>query len=98
METCFNWCEPGWCYFSSDEAIWINRLRKLAEAHPGECVIERQPETNCGIIYGRFPAKWLRVKPPVQLELTDEERAKRAENLRKISEQRRTKANAEAED
>lgn len=83
METCINYCEPGFAYMSSDERRWINRIRQLNEKHPDECIILRQPETNEGCIYAKFPIKWVRVSPPKQVVLTDEDRAKRREILLK---------------
>lgn len=84
METCINYCEPGFAFMSSDERRWIKRLRLLAEEHPDECFILKQPEDNGGFIYSKFPIKWARVMPPRKMSLTDEERAKRSEKLRLI--------------
>jgi len=75
MDTCINYCEPGWAFMSSDERRWINRLNKLAETHPDECIILEKPETNNGFIYAKFPIKWARVSPPRQVVMTDEKRA-----------------------
>ena len=86
METCIEYCEPGWAYMSSDERRWVNHLRKLAEQHPDECVILKQPEENQGFIYAKFPQKWARVKPPQQRVMSDEKRANLIENLRRYRE------------
>ena len=84
METCINYCEPGLAFMSSDERRWINHLRKLSVSRPYECIIIKQPEDNDGFIYVKFPQKWVRVKPPNQVIITDEERARRRENIIKI--------------
>ena len=89
METCINYCEPGWAYMSSDERRWINKLRTLAEKHPDECVIIKQPDENDGVIYGKFPQKWMRVAPPKQVVMSDERKAFLAQ---KLEQYRRTKA------
>ena len=89
VETCINYCEPGWAYVSSDERKWINRLRNLAKDKPEECVIMKQPEDNGGFIYGKVPQKWVRITPPRVHELTDEQKAKGAERLRIYREQRK---------
>lgn len=81
LDTCINYCEPGWAYISSDERRWINRIRKLSELHPEECIIIKQPEANDGFIYSKFPQKWARVTPPRQVIVSDDERARRRENL-----------------
>ena len=83
METCIEYCEPGWAWMSTDERRWINKLRKLAEERPDECVILKQPEDNGGFIYAKFPQKWVRVNPPKVVNLTDEQKAARAEALLK---------------
>lgn len=67
---------------SSDERRWINALCKLAAEHPDECVILEQPETNGGFIYGKFPQKWVKVRPPRQIVMDEERRANLVENLR----------------
>ena len=82
METCIDYCEPDWAFMSSDERRWINRLEGLHKERPDECIIIRHPAENNGVIYAKFPIKWVRVKPPKQVYLTDEEKAKRAEILR----------------
>lgn len=81
METCIEYCEPGWAWMSTDERRWINKLRKLAHERPDECIILKQPEENDGFIYAKFPQKWVRVNPPKVVNMTDEERAARAAAL-----------------
>ena len=98
METCINYCEPGWAFFSSDEHRWINHIRKLTEEYPGECIILKQPEENGGFIYAKFPQKWARVKPPRKDTLSDSERAKRRELLDIIRQTRLNKSNGEPGD
>lgn len=83
METCIEYCEPGWAWMSTDERRWINKLRKLAHDRPEECIILKQPEENGGFIYAKFPQKWVRVNPPKVVNLTDEQKAARAEALLK---------------
>lgn len=78
METCINYCEPGFAYISSDERRWINRMNKLADEYPDDCTIIKRPEDNGGFIYCRFPQKWARVNPPKRVAMTDEEKARRA--------------------
>ena len=81
METCIEYCEPGWAWMSTDERRWINKLRKLAHERPDECIILKQPEENDGFIYAKFPQKWVRVNPPKVVNMTEEERAARAAAL-----------------
>jgi len=83
METCIEYCEPGWAWMSTDERRWINKLRKLAHERPDECIILKQPEENDGFIYAKFPQKWVRVNPPKVVNMTDEQKAERAAALLK---------------
>lgn len=89
METCYNYCydrnhNDHVAYFSSDEIKWINKIRKLAEKHPDEVTILREPEDNDGVIYCRLPQSWLKVQP--NRKLTDEERRIATERLARLRE------------
>lgn len=77
MDTCFNYSGSGHMYMSSDERRWIDLVHQLALDYPDECIIVKEPEHNHGYIYCKFPQKWLRVKPPKRLTITDEERERR---------------------
>ena len=76
METCFNYCSREAGFFSSDERIWINKVRKLKEKYPDQVTILAEPENNDGCIYAKMPVKFLKLQGPAQrAELTDEEKA-----------------------
>ena len=92
IETCINYCEPGWAYMSSNEIRWINRIHKLATERPGECVIIKEPDDNGGHIYCKFPQKWARVQPPRQVVITDEQRANLRKNLELYRESKKNKS------
>ena len=78
METCINYTDEL-AYVSSDERRWIFRIRKLAQERPGEVQILANPEDNDGCIYATVPARWIQARPPVKMNLTEEERQKRSE-------------------
>lgn len=82
IETTINYCDPDWAFVSSDERRWHNAITKLAKDNPNECIIIKTPEENDGVIYAKFPPKWVRIRPPKQLNLTDEEKQNRAQKLR----------------
>lgn len=88
METCINYCEPGYAFISTDERKWINTIHKLAERKPGECIIMKEPEGNGGFIYAKFPQKWVRVRPPKEVVMTDEKREILRKNLQEIRAQK----------
>ena len=81
METCFNYCQPDIAFMSSDERRWVNKIRKLAESHPDEVTIIREPDENDGCIYCSLPVRWLNVRPPIKRNLTDEQRLAMSERL-----------------
>ena len=93
METCINYCEPGFAFMSTDERKWINAIRKLAEQKPDDCIIIKQPEQNEGFIYAKFPQKWVRVRPPKEIVMTDEKREILRKNLQEIRESKAKEKN-----
>lgn len=98
METSISYCDPGWAFVSSDERRWINHIRKLADKKPDEVVILKEPEENGGFIYAKIPPKWVRIAPPREVHLTDEDRAKRAEKLRLYRSSRTSTQDGDDED
>ena len=88
METCIEYTEPGTAFITSNERKWCTAIKKLAAQHP-DCVILAQPETNNGFIYGKFPSKWLKIKPPREIVMSDEKKAILAEKLRENIERAR---------
>ena len=72
-------------YVSSDQLRVINRIRKLAEQHPDEVTILRQPEQNDGCIYATMPSAWFKISPPIKREMTEEQRQAAAERMRVIA-------------
>ena len=81
METCANYTDRNDLFFSSDERRWITRIHKLAEAHPEEVKIIRQPENNDGCIYARMPNSYLHIQRKRKLELTEEQRELRRQQM-----------------
>jgi hypothetical protein len=64
----------SYAIFNSSEQKWINKILKLQESHPNDVQIEHWPENNNGMIQARIPKSWLKVSPPRQREMTDEQR------------------------
>ena len=88
METAMGYLteDEGRAGFSSDEKKWKKRIMKLAEEYPEQVKITVYPEDNDGCINAWIPAKWIRVKPPVKRNLTDEQRMAMSERLKKARE------------
>ena len=69
-------------FLSTDERWLITRIGRLAEKHPDSVNIIRQPQENDGCLYCEIPSKWVKITPPKTIDLTDEQRAERAERMR----------------
>jgi hypothetical protein len=82
METCFEYCESGKGWFSSDEKKWIKKIHELKEQYPDLVEIRNEPETNNGCICCTLPAEWMKIRPPRKLNMTEEERAAIGERLK----------------
>ena len=74
METCFNYTQRDYGYFSSDERKFISKIRKLKEKYPEDIRIIAEPEQNDGCIYCQLPSSWLKISP--KRALTEEHRQK----------------------
>lgn len=76
---------PGSDYYgvTTGERTVKNRLAKLAEQHPTECVCMARNEEDGSVFY-HVPVKWVTIRPPRIVELTEERRAELAERMRKI--------------
>lgn len=81
IETCFNYVDKDVGFFSSDEQKWINRIYKLKEQYPDQVTILREPEENDGCIYCRLPSSWLRIRPKIERELSEEQRQEMRDRL-----------------
>lgn len=82
METSFSYTDDKIGFFSSDERRWINKIHKLAETHPDEVTILKEPKDNDGCIYAKLPIRWMKIQPRVGRKLTDEQKQIAAERLR----------------
>ena len=85
-------------FLSTDERWLITRIGRLAEKHPDSVNIIRQPQENDGCLYCEIPSKWVKITPPKTIELTDEQRAERAERMRNARMLRGNEANQDDED
>ena len=84
MDTCYNTCEQGKGWFSSDEKKWINRIRKMKEKFPELVEIRNEPETNDGCIVCVIPSDWMKISPPKSLTMSDERKQQLADNFRRF--------------
>lgn len=84
METNFGYCgkEDDRAFFSSDERKWILRINRLKEKFPDFVEILRAPEENDGCVYCTFPRDWLKIAPPKNLSMTEEELAALSERFK----------------
>lgn len=61
-----------------------NRVMKLAEEYPDEVTIKAMPEKNHGYLVAHVPKKWVKINPPVKIELSEEQRQERRERMLRI--------------
>lgn len=71
--------------FDSNERKWINKILRLKDKYPDEVEIINTPEDNYGSITAHIPKSWMKVSPPKKMNLTEEQKAERAERMRKIA-------------
>lgn len=83
METCIDYTDYDKAVVSTDEAKWHRHLRRLREQYPDQVRIKVEPETNDGNMIAEIPVKWVKIKPPRAVTLTDEQIAERVEKMRK---------------
>ena len=57
---------------STDERTWKNRLAKLAEQNPAE--VECVAVNRDGSVMYHVPASWVRLRPPVKRNMTEEQK------------------------
>lgn len=81
MQTCFNYCSKDYCFASSDERKWINRILTLKEKYPDKITIIALPENNDGCIYAKVPIDWLKLAPKKSIGMTEEQKEKLRQNL-----------------
>ena len=83
-ETCVEYIDVDkHATFCSSERKWINKIIKLQHEHPDEVDIICDPEENEGVILAHIPKSWLKISPPKKLNLTEEQKAERADRMRK---------------
>lgn len=83
-ETCVEYIDlDKHATFCSSEKKWINKIIRLHQAHPEEVEIICVPEENEGVILAHIPKSWLKISPPKKMNLTEEQKAERAERMRK---------------
>ena len=82
METCIDYTDYEKAVVSTDEAKWHRHLRRLKEQYPDQVRIKTEPERNDGCMVAEIPVKWVKIKPPKAVNLTDEQIAARVEKMR----------------
>lgn len=86
METAIEYLDDKVAWFTTDEVKWKRRLDEWALQYPDEVKIRTRPENNDGCMVANIPASWLRVRPPIKRNLTEEQRMAMSERLKKARE------------
>lgn len=80
-ETSLGYCNGDTCaWLSTDERRWINWARRMAQERPDEVFIKS--EYKDGTIVVGVPISWFKLSPPKKMNLSEEERERRAERFR----------------
>lgn len=66
--------------FSLDSPKALKHMKELQEEYPDQVGITVNED---GTVYGHCPLKWLKIKPKIKMDLTEEERARRRERYQK---------------
>ena len=84
-ETCIEYIDANkYATFCSSERKWINKIHKLKEQYPEQVQIVASEEDNDGTILAHVPKTWMKVSPPKKMNLTEEQKAARAERMRSL--------------
>ena len=79
-ETSINYLtEDGHAVISTDERKWVNKINALKEEYPDE--VEIRSVFKDGTVVAHIPKGWVRVRPPVKRNFTDEQKRKAAERM-----------------
>lgn len=97
METSIAYLDYDKAVVSTDEQKWHRRIRELQKEYPDQVRIKYEPETNDGNMVAEIPVKWVRIRPPKRMNLTDEQRAKYAEMARNLSARNAETADSETD-
>ena len=81
METCFNFTNDEYGFFSSDKKRWINKIHQFKQEHPDEVEILAEPENNDGCIYAKLPVFVFNLRWPTKRELTEEQKQELRDRL-----------------
>ncbi len=68
---------------STGQSVWKNRLEKLAQTNPEE--VKMRASNPDGSVMYHIPRDWLTVRPPKQMNLSDERRAELSERMRSLN-------------
>ena len=71
------------CNVTTGDKVIKNRLSKLAKEHPDEVVL--MADNKDGSVWYHVPWKWIQIRPPRKLNLSEEQRKEMAERIRRIS-------------
>lgn len=80
--------EDDYGVITTNESVYINRFLKLASERPDEVEVMHHPDDNHGVLMVKVPKKWFVIRPPVKLDLTEEELEARKERLRAVNQRR----------
>lgn len=88
IDNCLEWYSGDKtvsCTFSQNK--YVNKIKKLAADCPEECHID--VENDDGSIVASFPLAWVKIHRPQKRVMTEEQKRRTADRLRKGKERKR---------
>ena len=97
MDFGISWDGGQYAYVSADMPKFKNTLYRLKNEHPDDVIfIAGNPDNpdparreNDGCLYAKVPANWIRIKPPVKRNLTEEQKEALRERVKLMHERRK---------
>ena len=89
METSLSYTDLNTAYFSTDEAYWIRRIKKLAKEHPDDVQITALPEDNYGVLMATLKPRLMKLLPKRVVTVNETETERRRQHAYHLHEQRR---------
>lgn len=89
MDTSFSYTDLQTGYFSTDEAYWIRRVRKLAKEYPDDIQITTEPEENDGVLVAHIKPRLFAIAPKTKRRITPEESEIRRQRMKKLTDLQR---------
>lgn len=74
-ETCYEQnSDVDYGLVTTNDAVWIRKIQKLAADRPDDLVIVHSPEGNYGYMLAKIPTSWFCIRPPKKVNFSNEQK------------------------